>query len=124
MKKPNPRQYDTCAGCGARKRKTAKQCRRCNDKSRSRGGSHHSSFCSSCGWVLSGARQCPRCVYGVSMTWHQVSACYCYRNPDDPVPPQRCKAIVENVLHRLKMAVDRDTDVGRVLLGCLHDMAG
>lgn len=121
MKTPNRNLYDTCH-CGATKKKSSKQCRRCNDRDKEQRVTRNAEHCSKCGWILTGARHCPRCVYGASMTWEQVACVYVHLNPDDPQPPRRCKAIVENILYRLRMAVDRDTDVGRVLLGCLRDL--
>lgn len=119
MKTPNLRQYDVC-DCGARKRTTSVRCRRCADRLTRRPGKHPE-HCAKCGWILTGSRACPRCVYGAAMTWEQVAAIYNHTNPDDAsMTGRRAKAIVENILFKFRLAVTRDTDLGRVLLGCLR----
>ena len=122
MKRANRNQYDTCS-CGERKRVTSTRCRRCRDRDFRGRVSHHPSHCSSCGWILTGARQCPRCAHGASMTWQQVAMVFNHQNPaEPPVTPGRAKAIVQNIVYKLRVAVDRDTDVGRVLSNCLRDL--
>jgi hypothetical protein len=81
--------------------------------------------CTCCGKGLPKNRQCPRCLYGAALSYEEVAAIYNFRNPDDPegpLTPNRVKVILQNIFGRLRSSVDReDSDVGRVLLGCLSD---
>lgn len=81
--------------------------------------------CQSCGMTLPRNRLCPRCRFGAALSYEEVAAIYNFRNPDDPegpVTPNRVKVILQNIFCRLRSSVEReDSDVGRVLLGCLEE---
>lgn len=79
--------------------------------------------CKKCHRPLGGGGVCVYCKHGVELDWTAVATIYSYRNPDDPITPQTAKACAERAVRRLRAAIDRDTDEGRVLLGCLAALA-